>query len=394
MAHVNIHRSSLAAIAIILFCTITQEKMSAQYCQSVSTTYKGAIVFLKVERHKTATGAPDNVEGTGFLCDGRGIFLTNDHVVAPPPGYTIDGMTAWIGSRYNTQSMSQVLVIKHDPGNDLALVQMKNDMTTYLALPMGDSRTVNAGDRVCSVGFPLGRDRDISEGIIRKTLDDHGWWATDMPANRGESGAPVFSDKTGTVVGIKVAGLEDAQNYNFIIPISDASFLISQGCSSTQLPGAERPSDLHPLAAGLLSGNATVYDGFRFFSQSTFSFGIQKVLPWYSKEADIGVSNPSKSNLPAQFFLSNDSPPYTDPKATEHELANAGIVLMPTGDLDEVKECPSSDYIPNYFQPSPGRVYCVRARDGHHWAKIKVNRVDFDRVEFDYVYQPNGSRTF
>lgn len=208
----------------------------AQHCQDVSTKYKEAMVFIKVERHKTKNGAPDDLEGSGFICDKRGFFVTNDHVVAQSEELKIDKTTIWIGSRYNTPSQSEVRVVDEDPKHDLALVQILNDVPTYKTVPIGESSAVQTGSNICSVGFPLGGDHHYSHGTVgnESGYQDHLWWTSDMPANRGESGAPVFSDTTGEVVGVKVAGIPDADNYNFIIPIDFATNLLQEGCPNSR----------------------------------------------------------------------------------------------------------------------------------------------------------------
>ncbi len=143
----------------------------------------------------------------------------------------------------------------------------------------------------------------------------------------------------------------------------------------------------------LPSGNVTLYDGFKFGGQSVFNFDSERVEGWGAPDADIGVANPA-GNSPAQFFLHNDYPPYTDPNAKEHGVENAGIFEMHAQKLDQVSEAPASNYTAHYFQPVLNHVYCVRTRDGHHFAKIRISGIEKDRISFDYVYQPNGSRSF
>jgi hypothetical protein len=156
----------------------------------------------------------------------------------------------------------------------------------------------------------------------------------------------------------------------------------------------QRPMDLRPgHIVALPTGNVTLYDGFRIGGQSVFNFDSERIEGWGAPDADIGVANPSPDNSPAQFFLHNDNPPYTDPNATHHGIENSGIVEMRVQNLDQVTEAPASNYTAHYFQPILNHVYCVRTRDGHHFAKIKISSIEKDRISFDYVYQPNGSRT-
>jgi hypothetical protein len=142
----------------------------------------------------------------------------------------------------------------------------------------------------------------------------------------------------------------------------------------------------------LRSGSATLYDGFKFPDQSTFNFDSEQIERWGSADVDIGVANPDPTKTAAEFFLMNDYPPYTDPNAKQHGVENAGILDMHALSLDRVNEAPTSNYIAHYVPPIAGHVYCVRTRDGHHYAKIKTSGVEKDRISFDYVYQPDGTR--
>jgi hypothetical protein len=92
------------------------------------------------------------------------------------------------------------------------------------------------------------------------------------------------------------------------------------------------------------------------------------------------------------FFLMNNMPPYTDPKAEQQDKANAGMADMHTLNIDDVDEAPVTGYRGTYYTPQVHHVYCVRTRDGQHFAKLVVTEIDSDRIIFDYVFQPNGSR--
>lgn len=142
----------------------------------------------------------------------------------------------------------------------------------------------------------------------------------------------------------------------------------------------------------LRSGSVTLYDGFKFPDQSTFNFDSEQIERWGSTDVDLGVANANPATTPAEFFLMNDYPPYTDPNATQHGVQNAGIFDMHAENLDRVTEAPASNYIAHYVAPIKGHVYCIRTRDGHHYAKIKISGVEKDRISYDYVYQPDGSR--
>jgi hypothetical protein len=141
-------------------------------------------------------------------------------------------------------------------------------------------------------------------------------------------------------------------------------------------------------------GSVMIYDGFRFGNESAFTFNNRSRVPWGSP-ADIGVANPDHNQgLLASFFLPNNRPPYTNPDATHHEIENAGIIEMSTTSLESVNEAPPTGYQVHYFRPELNHVYCVRTLDGSHYAKLKVTYIGDDRIQFDYVYQPERSLRF
>jgi hypothetical protein len=362
----------------------------AQNCATIAKDFRKSIVHLKVKKVHKGTGVIDDVEGTGFILNPEGYLITNNHVVSKDEGIDSVEITGVIGSR-NVYHIP-VLPIFYDEQHDLALLQMENSSEPYAPVILGQPWTMSDGSKICSLGFPLGSEFHYTDGTIGGKIAIKGRWSTDIPSNRGESGAPVFADASGKVVAIKVGGYDDAQNLNLVIPINLAGGIIQQLSWHGELPSESKPAP--PKETGLPTGNVTIYNGFRFYNQSVFNFSTQKIESWGSQTADLGVANPGGDNNLAVIFLANDAPPYTDPTSSKHGIENSGIREMPTANLDDVKECPASDYKIHYFQPQLGGVYCVRTRDGRHWAKIKVAVLAPDRIAFDYVYQPSGARTF
>src|ERR1039457_3220851 len=143
-------------------------------------------------------------------------------------------------------------------------------------------------------------------------------------------------------------------------------------------------------------GHTILFDGFKNYSIAGFNLVTAAIVPWGTGKPDLEVANPDPEHLaPAVLFLENDSPPYTAKDWPPGKIpANAGISRMPQQSLEAVVEAPESGYAVHYFKPDVGGVYCVRTWDGQHFAKIKITDVGVDRVGFDWVYQPSGSRRF
>ncbi len=138
--------------------------------------------------------------GSGFIVDPKGVILTNNHVV--------DGADSVIvelhdGRKYTSHD------IKTDPKTDLAIVRI--DAKSPLPyLEMGDSSSMEIGDRVLAVGAPFGLTGTVTHGIISgkgrsvqiNMYED--FLQTDAAINPGNSGGPLVNLE-GRVIGINAA---------------------------------------------------------------------------------------------------------------------------------------------------------------------------------------------
>jgi pimeloyl-ACP methyl ester carboxylesterase len=160
------------------------------------------------------------------------------------------------------------------------------------------------------------------------------------------------------------------------------------------LETADQGADAEPHQATLPAGHVTVFDGFHDIGRSGFNFESAAVVSWDSGRGDLMVSNHQPPDSPYAFlFAQNEVGVYGN--STWDKGANSGILQMPaTQQLDALDECPDSNYSVHWVASQPGSVYCVRTRDGKHYAKIKITDAQIDRLAFDWVYQPNGSRRF
>src|SRR5208282_5185604 len=153
------------------------------------------------------------------------------------------------------------------------------------------------------------------------------------------------------------------------------------------------------LQANLPAGEALLFDGNTHYKESGFSFTERKPVPWSTEnggEADILFAG---SRLFTQNNL-GDLPGVME-NAPADKNAHGGIQRSPSQNFSD--SCPIDGYIRHWFPPNPadtnsmlvkGGYYCVRLRDGNHYAKIKITGIEPDRIAFEWVYQPSGSRTF
>ena len=163
--------------------------------------------------------------GSGWIINGNGIIVTNNHVIAGAQTITItlaDGRTFTVDP--NT--------VASDSSNDLAVIKI--DATNLPAAKIGNSSALRVGDWVVAIGNPLGLGVSAKEGIASRldvslTLEGQildGLIETSAAINPGNSGGPL-ADMKGEVIGITsakiasigVEGLGYAISINQAIPI-------------------------------------------------------------------------------------------------------------------------------------------------------------------------------
>jgi 2-alkenal reductase len=136
-------------------------------------------------------------------------------------------------------------VIGGDPGSDLAVLKIDVPTEELTAAELGESATLQVGQRAIAIGNPFGLERTITTGVIsslRRTLlrDDSDFQLaeliqTDAAINPGNSGGPLL-DSQGKVIGVNTAIASSSgtnAGVGFAIPVDIvkrvAPELIAQG---------------------------------------------------------------------------------------------------------------------------------------------------------------------
>ena len=158
--------------------------------------------------------------GSGFFIQDD-VIATNHHV--------IEG-----ASRVRARIVGQKAVYEVtgflgiDESRDLALLKVSG--IKGRPLPFGNSNQVAVGDVVYAVGNPEGFEGTFSQGIVSgiRQFEGQRYIQITAPVSHGSSGGPVLN-KDGEVIGVAVASVEEGQNLNFAVPVSDLRALISSG---------------------------------------------------------------------------------------------------------------------------------------------------------------------
>ncbi len=143
---------------------------------------------------------PSTGFGSGFIVDPKGLVLTNFHVVDGADQVEVQLKD---GRKFLSKD------IKADSKTDLAIVRIQaKDALPYLEL--GDSGSMEIGDRVLAVGAPFGLTGSVTAGIISakgRSLNVNlyeDFLQTDAAINPGNSGGPLVNLE-GKVIGINAA---------------------------------------------------------------------------------------------------------------------------------------------------------------------------------------------
>lgn len=162
--------------------------------------------------------------GSGFVIDDSGHILTNFHVVEGA-----QSIEAVLGD----QSRYTAKLIGADERNDVALVKVDAKGKHLASLPLGDSSTLQVGQKVLAIGNPFGFQSTLTTGVVsalgrtvqtsQTTFIDEAI-QTDAAINRGNSGGPLLNTH-GEVIGINSAIFTPTgttAGIGFAIPINTA----------------------------------------------------------------------------------------------------------------------------------------------------------------------------
>jgi len=173
--------------------------------------------------------------GTGFIIDGSGLILTNNHVVENTTKIEVALYGADNGNVY------QARIVGRDQLTDSALIELTEKVDHPLPeITFGDSDQMQPGDWVMAIGNPFKFAHSVSVGVVsglgrplevadRRNLDVI---QTDAAINPGNSGGPLLNIR-GEVIGINTAIIADARQQGnigigFAVPINVIRDLLPQ----------------------------------------------------------------------------------------------------------------------------------------------------------------------
>ena len=181
----------------------------AQNAEEIFKKCSPAVFYVEVYN----AAGKSTASGSGFFIDADGTAVTNYHV--------IDGAYSAKILRSDTGAVCDVAgVYDYNKEGDWAVIKISGSGFPYLT--RGDMSTVVGGAAVYAIGSPQGLDNTISEGIISnpsRKLGETTYIQTSAPISHGSSGGALIN-KYGEVIGITSAGIAEAENIGFALPIS------------------------------------------------------------------------------------------------------------------------------------------------------------------------------
>ncbi len=174
--------------------------------------------------------SPDDIfeqgVGSGFVIDKEGHIVTNNHVVEKAEELQVT---------FSDGSVARAKVVGTDPDSDLAVIQVDVGGTTLSPVELGDSDSLEVGQRAIALGNPFGLRGTLTAGIIsalgrslplgrvseaiggRFTIPE--LIQTDAAINPGNSGGPLL-DSQGRVIGVNTAYDASATGVGFAVPVN------------------------------------------------------------------------------------------------------------------------------------------------------------------------------
>ncbi len=158
----------------------------------------------------------DSGSGSGFIVSADGLIVTNAHVVGRDATVTVHIVD---GGSLTGQ------VLGRNEALDLAVVKVEPALTLK-PMPLGDPNSVEVGEEVLALGFPLsdtlGQEYTVTRGIVssRRTWDSVNYFQTDAAINPGNSGGPLVN-RQGQVIGVNTSSYVGTDGISFAISVAE-----------------------------------------------------------------------------------------------------------------------------------------------------------------------------
>jgi S1-C subfamily serine protease len=278
--------------------------------------------------------------GSGFLVDARGLVVTNNHVV---------NGSSYLAVQFDDKRKVPARLIASNADKDVAIIwfdpaAFREGVVAPLQGNDAASQLV-VGQRVFTIGNPLGRDKALTTGVVSKIDKDA--INSDININPGNSGGPLFT-LDGQVAGITTSLL---RNLASIVPAEVVRPLVEQARKETtgEKPPAPdalpvEPTDKFPADAlrQLLLQERTI--DIKPYTYDAGEFRVWFITP------------------PINYFIRHESEMAAARKAAKRSGGQEDAARPPASVLEDAQ-----DYLPVLIvrvRPKFNALFKVRFKDG------------------------------
>jgi trypsin-like peptidase len=266
-------------------------------------------------KNSVVTIHSESGKGSGFLVDSTGLVVTNNHVV---------DSSSYLAVQFDDKRKVPARLVTSNIDKDLAVIRF--DPTAFPEgvvaplLPKEAASHLAVGQRVFTIGNPLGREKALTTGVVSKIEKDS--INSDININPGNSGGPLFT-LDGQVAGITTSVL---RNLASIVPVELVRPLVEQARKDivNEVPPSRvllpvEPTDYFPADAlrELLKQNRLDTKPY-FFDAGEFQ---------------VGFFTP-----PLNYFLRHEQEMAAARKAAKRSSGDAAAAKPPSSALEDAQE--------------------------------------------------------
>jgi len=183
-------------------------------------------------------GGGGQQSGTGFVWDGAGHIVTNNHVVSGSRNVAI---------RFASGEVVGASIVGTAPNYDLAVVRLQSTRGLPAPIAVGTSADLKVGQAAFAIGNPFGLDQSLTTGVIsalkRRLPTSVGREIgnvvqTDAAVNPGNSGGPLL-DSAGRLIGVTTAIISPSGSnagIGFAIPVDTVNRVVPELISKGRFP--------------------------------------------------------------------------------------------------------------------------------------------------------------
>lgn len=277
--------------------------------------------------------------GSGFLVDSSGLVVTNNHVV---------NGSSYLAVQFDDKRKVPARLIASNADKDVAVIWFDpaafRDAVVAPLLVNDAAAHLVVGQRVFTIGNPLGRDKALTTGVVSKITKEA--INSDININPGNSGGPFFT-LDGQVAGITTSVL---RNLASIVPVEVVRPLVDE--ARKKIAGEKPPS---PLALPVEPTDMFPADALRkMLSQEKLDL---KPYSYDAGEFRVWFMTP-----PVVYFLSHEEEMAAVRKQAKRNGGDPATAKPPASVLEEAQ-----DYRPVLVirvRPKFGMMFKVRFKDG------------------------------